>query len=167
MPLSARLVALALALAVLALAAALPSTASAARSFDKRFGVNDTGDITLAANTLMSCPGSCAERDAAANPSSNSKYNNNDWNMVRVDADGDTATTLNSSTATLNLPAGAKVLFAGLYWGAKTDAGNNGLSAVASKRGEAKLKVPGGRYAAVTASNVDDNPSDSAYHAFT
>src|SRR3954467_3592432 len=108
MPLSARLVALAL--AVLALAAAVPSTASAARSFDKRFGANDTGDIALAANTLMSCPDSCAQRDAAANPSSNSKYNNNDWKMVRVDADGDPATTVNSSTATLNLPSGAKVL---------------------------------------------------------
>jgi hypothetical protein len=36
MPLSARLVVLAL--AVFALAAALPSTASAARSFDERFG---------------------------------------------------------------------------------------------------------------------------------
>ena len=121
MPLSARLVALAL--AVLALAAALPSTASAARSFEKRFGANDTGDIALAANTLMSCPGACAQRDAGPHPSSNSSYNNNDWAMVRVDADGDPATTLNSSTATLELPAGAKVLFAGLYWGAKTAAG--------------------------------------------
>src|SRR3954470_23748662 len=164
MPFSARLVPLAL--AVVALATVLPSSAFAARSFDKqRFGANDTGDITLAANTLMSCPGSCVQRDAAANPSSNSKYNNNDWNMVRVDADGDPATTLNSSTATLDLPAGAKVLFAGLYWGAKTDAGTGGSGADATKRGDAKLKVPGDSYAAVTASNIDDN-TDSAYHAF-
>ncbi|WP_297858852.1 hypothetical protein [Meiothermus sp.] len=35
-----------------------------------------------------------------------------------MDTDGD-STTFNSSSASLNLPAGATVLWAGLYWGAE------------------------------------------------
>src|SRR4051812_47066771 len=92
----------------------MPSVASAARSFDKRFGANDNGGITMAANTLMSCavpPATCGKEDATPNQTSNSNYDNNEWDMVQLDMDGDSATTRNSSTATLNLPAGAEVLW--------------------------------------------------------
>ena len=48
--------------------------------------------------------------------------------MAYVDVDAD-ATTVNSSTATLSLPAGATVAWAGLYWGADTATGTGGSAA--------------------------------------
>ena len=65
-------------------------------------------------------------------------------------------TTFNSSTADLSLPAGATVLFAGLYWGGDTSAG---AAAVRRRRGSQPRTVllapPGGGYASVTASTLD------------
>src|SRR4051794_40772807 len=112
----------------LLLALTLPSVAQAvqpagARTFAPRFAKNDLGDITIAANTLMTCPAHCVE-EGGTGPN----LNNNNNNMVRVDVDGD-ATTFNSSRATVALPAGATVLWAGLYWGADTTAGTNGAAA--------------------------------------
>ncbi|NBW86110.1 MAG: DUF11 domain-containing protein, partial [Planctomycetia bacterium] len=57
---------------------------------------------------------------AAARNGTGSKLNNNDFRMAYVDIDGDN-TTFNSSSASLVLPAGADVLFAGLYWGARVN----------------------------------------------
>ncbi len=70
--------------------------------------------------------------------------------MVDVDVDLD-ATTFNSSTANLSLPGGSNVLFAGLYWGAKsTD----------PARGQVLFQRPGGfGYQVVTASQVDTTGS--------
>ncbi len=85
--------------------------------FTPRFTTNATGDIAMVGNTLMTAPSS----DPAAVNAQNgvgSKVNNNDFNMVFVDADSD-PTTFDSSTATLSLPAGSTVLFAGLYWGGR------------------------------------------------
>src|SRR3954454_9343643 len=118
---------LVLAMLAAALLAVVPATADAQRSFAKRFGANDSGDITMTANTLMTCPSACAQANAAATQIDDTgKVNNNDFTMALVDADGDGATTSTSSTATLDLPNGAEVLFAGLYWGAKTSAGTSG-----------------------------------------
>src|SRR5262249_42691296 len=63
---------------------------------------------------------------------------NNSFAMTRVDVDAD-ATTFDSSSARLNLPPAASVRFAGLYWGARTSAGQGGapapdLSALARRR---------------------------------
>ena len=75
--------------------------------------------------------------------------------MGYVDVDGD-ATTLNSSTATLSLPAGATVTWAGLYWGADTAAGTGGSAAPdAANRGTVRFKVGAGGYQTVTAAPAD------------
>jgi hypothetical protein len=37
------------------LALAPPGASAAPRAFEQRFSTNDTGDITIAANTLMTC----------------------------------------------------------------------------------------------------------------
>src|SRR5262249_43250105 len=95
--------------------------------------------------------------------------NNNNWSMQRIDADGVPATTLDSSSATLSLPAGATVLFAGLYYGAVTSAGTGGASANASLRNQVKLKVPGASsYQTLTASVLDisSSSSDGRYQGF-
>ncbi|MCX7391013.1 MAG: hypothetical protein NTX02_07470, partial [Planctomycetia bacterium] len=80
--------------------------------FTVRYQTNDTGDITFAANTLMTAPAS----DPAAINAQNgigSKVANNDFLMTYVDADSD-STTFNSSRSDLVMPAGSQVLFAGL-----------------------------------------------------
>jgi uncharacterized repeat protein (TIGR01451 family) len=125
---------------VIAVLLAIPGIASADRTFTPRFSTNDTGDITIAANTLMTCP------TAAANCTSGqggAAQNNNSFNMGYVDVDGD-ASTFDSSSSKLRLPAGATVLFAGLYWGADTSAGTNGTAArEPGANGKVLLKVPG------------------------
>ena len=91
--------------------------------FTARFSANDTGDIAIIANTLLTLPDSypnAAGVRAGVGPGS---LNNNDYNMTYVDVDHD-PTTFNSSTATLSLPQGATVLFAGLYWGADSTNAN-------------------------------------------
>jgi large repetitive protein len=119
---------------------ALPGIASADRGFTPRFSTNDTGNITIAANTLMTCPASAAN---CTSGQTSGGQNNNSFNMGYVDVDND-ATTFDSSSSKLKLPAGATVLFAGLYWGADTSAGTNGTAArEPSANGKVLLKVPG------------------------
>ena len=80
--------------------------------------------------------------------------------MELVDADAD-ATTFNSSSAALNLPAGATVTFAGLYWGADTSAGAGGTAAPsAAFAANALLDTPGaGGYEPVTGTVFDETIS--------
>lgn len=81
------------------------------------FSLNLRGNFALAANTLLTCPDNpvSSPRQRAAEPCLNA--NNNDENMkyVNVDPSGGH---FNSSTATLTLPVGARVMKAYLYWGA-------------------------------------------------
>ena len=87
--------------------------------FDVRFTANEAGDITFAANTIMTAPGDSAEAQAARDGTGPQNTLNDDyWDMVYVDIDSD-PTTFNSSAADLELPADADVLFAGLYWGGR------------------------------------------------
>lgn len=89
--------------------------------FTVRYTANAPGDITFAANTLMTAgpPASPAEIADAQN-GIGTKVNNNDFTMAYVDIDADAAT-WNSSASALVMPAGSQVLFAGLYWGARTN----------------------------------------------
>src|SRR5262249_62157739 len=128
------------ALLALLVATAVPGRAQVARTFTPRFNVQTTGDVTLIGNTSMTCAagGQCASAQAGGGGGNN---NNQNFTMQYVDVDGDPAT-VSSSTATLSLPAGANVLFAGLYWG--------GVTASAS-RSTVKFAVPGGAYGGPTA----------------
>ena len=78
--------------------------------------------------------------------------------------------TVNSSTATLTLPAGATVTWAGLYWGADTSAGTGGSAAPnAANRGTVRFKAGAGAYQTVTANAADVLTSTGAatrYRAF-
>ncbi len=143
------------ALAGLLLGVGTPAHA-ADRSFSTRFQTNDEGDITAAANTMLTCPASdplCAAAQGGGN------RDNNNFVMTYVDADAD-ATTFDSSTADLSIPAGGTVLFAGLYWGADTSAGTGGAAAPnPAARGTVQFAVPGGSYAPITASQLDTSTS--------
>lgn len=159
---------LALLVSVTALSlAALAQTALAAveQPFGARFSANARGDVTIAANTLMTCPdagGSEAEcltaREGGAGPS----LNNNGYTMELVDVDAD-AGTFDSSRATLALPAGAEVLFAGLYYGARTSAGTGGAAApAAASRGTVLFQPPGAAGYSTLAATVFDSSSIAA-----
>lgn len=133
---------------------ALP--AHAQRAFARRYPasaqpVSTQGDILVIGNANLTCP------DAAANCLSaraGANFINNNFSMVPVDVDG-VATTNNSSTATLNLPAGSTVLFAGLYWAA---------SQAATGRNTVQFRTPASGYAAVTATTTD--VIGTAYQSF-
>src|SRR5437867_4835696 len=100
--------------------------------FTPRFSANDTGDIAIIANTLMTAPD--ADPDAAsARAGTGSVLNDNDFAMTYVDVDSD-ATTFNSSRATLDHPPGAQASAAFLYWGGRT---------TVATRGNVKFMAPG------------------------
>ena len=128
--------------------------------FTVRYQTNDTGDITFAANTLMTAPAS----DPAAINAQNgigSKVANNDFLMTYVDADSD-PTTFNSSRSNLVMPAGSQVLFAGLYWGARTS--GTTLNAATALRPTVKFMTPGGAYQTLTGSVIGTGGND--YQSF-
>ena len=104
---------------------ALCSPARADRAFTPRFSTNASGDIAIVGNTLETCQ-SAAANCLNARAGAGSVLNNNNFVMERVNVD---RTMLDSSSARLTLPAGARVLFAGLYYGARATAGTSGKAA--------------------------------------
>jgi uncharacterized repeat protein (TIGR01451 family) len=152
-------------LVVLAGAAwALPGAAAAA-PFAERYGVNVRGDVAVAANTLLTCPAAapgCAEAQAAAGGQ------NNTFDMQLVDVDGDPST-FDSSSARLAVPAGSTVRFAGLYWGARTDAGAGGAPAPdPAARATARLGTPAAAGVAVAGAITGEGTvvGGAGYQAF-
>jgi hypothetical protein len=144
--------------ATLALAAACAgpiAPASADRPFAPRYQSHARANLASAANTLMTCPAAAAGCGTVQAGAGGSRQNNA-WVMGYVDADADTST-FNSSSATLSLPAGATVTFAGLYCGADTSAGTGGVAAPAPAfASSALLDTPGpSGYQAVTGSQHD------------
>lgn len=146
-----------------------PAAQAADRAFAPRFTTNDTGDIDIFGNTVMTCAttatGCQAARSAGVSSSADSAVNNNAFAMVYVDVDND-ASTFNSSQATVSIPTGADVLFAGLYWGGEVERGASGSAAPSpGARGTVKLRAPGAAaYSTITASTVDDG--DIIYQGF-
>jgi large repetitive protein len=120
----------------------LASPALADRAFAPRFSTNANGDIAIVGNTLETCQTSVADC-ANARAGTGTVLNNNNFSMVRVNTD---SALLDSSSARLSLPAGARVLFAGLYYGSRTTAGTGGKAAPDSSvagLGKVDLKPPG------------------------
>jgi uncharacterized repeat protein (TIGR01451 family) len=126
------------------------------RDFTPRFHATVPGDIVMIGNITQNCAGytqtpsaDCATTRTHKSP--NGSRNNNDFGMLytRVDSGAQN----NNSSATLEIPNGATVLFAGLYW--------------ASVRAEAEparsyiqFRTPGGDYERVNATQVDDRVLD-------
>jgi len=155
-----------MAIAVVAAAGVLCTGAASAhaaieRPFDTRFSAETRGEIAIAANTSMTCDdegGANADCvNARGDIGSGAVLNNNNHQMGFVDVDSDGAT-FGSSTAELTVPAGAEVLFAGLYYGGRTTAGSGGAAAPdASQRGAILIRVPGASGYAPALATVDDS----------
>ncbi|GAA1577198.1 hypothetical protein GCM10009804_37250 [Kribbella hippodromi] len=145
----------------------LPATADAAsvRDFGKVFGAQTNGAIRITGNSLLTCNGSAACRAALAGGSS--KANNNDWTMEPLDADSDPSTK-SSSGASVALPSGAHVLYAGLFWGAARGAGRGGTATTEDGK-TMRFRLPGhSAYQTVTASSTDylNNTTKKDYSSY-
>jgi uncharacterized repeat protein (TIGR01451 family) len=92
----------------------LLAQAAQARNFAARYTINTNGGLTLIGNSQMTCNSGTAGCSTAQTGSGSAS--NNAWPSVNIDVDSD-ATTFNSTTSDLSIPAGSTVLFAGLYWG--------------------------------------------------
>lgn len=156
---SPRLLLCGLALLLLCAAAATPVSAQVIRSFTRRNPVtNERGNIALVGNSLISCRArnnnNCASTRSGALSGSNS-----DYTSEFIDADADGATN-NSSSATLSLPSGSTVLWAGLYWGARSST---------NTRDQIKFKpANSGFYSTLTAFQLDSTAATpNAYQGFT
>ncbi|HEY1403783.1 MAG TPA: hypothetical protein VGB05_06635, partial [Pyrinomonadaceae bacterium] len=117
--LSPRLLLCGFVLLLLSAAAATPARGQVIRSFTRRNPVtNERGNIALVGNSLMSCRARNSN-NCAVTRSGGVTGSNSDYPAEFIDSDGNN-TTLNSSSATLTLPSGSTVLWAGLYWGARS-----------------------------------------------
>ncbi len=142
-------------LCVLAAVLAGPPAAQADRAYTPRWAATDRGTVTVAGNTVLSCPSTgapCSSMQFGGNDAAGQNERNYE------DVDGDSAT-FNSSRARVRLPTGATVLKAVLYWSGDTSAGTGPGSGVAPSpalRDRVKLKVPGASsYTTVVAESVD------------
>jgi hypothetical protein len=166
-----RAVCLGAALATVGLGATVaPAGAAVESPFLTRYASSGFGDVTMAANTLMTCPdagGTEANCIGARAGGPAPSLNNNGYAMELVDADAD-ATTFDSSQATLSLPAGATVQFAGLYYGARTSKGEGGTAAPkAAARGVVLFQPPGAPgYSTLAAEVHDSSAIAAAYTGF-
>lgn len=138
--------------AIALLVMAAPVSAQVVRTFTPRFSTNDNGDITLIGNTMMTCNGGA--NCAAGQAGTGNRLDDGDFTMAYVDADLD-PTTFSSSSATLTLPPGATVLWAGLHWLGVSNTG---------ARTTVKFAAPGGGYTTLTATTLDVTGNN--YHGY-
>ncbi len=128
-----------------------------AQAFGTRHTFDVRGDMALAGNALLTCSTSgtggtgCAahrENNIGSITGNGNVNGNRNMEFINIDPVGLPGTApKNSSTARLDIPMGAKVLSAGLYWG-----GRNGSRSSPSSAGinTLYLKGPGGSYEAIT-----------------
>ncbi|MGH8079622.1 MAG: hypothetical protein ACREP7_03530, partial [Lysobacter sp.] len=153
-----RIVSAALAIGV----ALLSPVVQADRAFATRYQIAAAnGDIVGIGNINLHCGNNPALCSQAQNSTGSIVNQDPAIAMIHVDIDGDPAT-FNSSSASLSLPSGATVLFAGLYW--------SGIS-VSAARNTVRVRPPGaGAYSILTADELLDNNAGAfgaaAYQGF-
>lgn len=145
------------------------SQGSAQQAFATRYSNPSTnGDIVLIGNVNYYCttdkpPAStseatkCASARAAVPGNLTNTVTNNQVYLVNNDTDSDPATS-NSSSATLNLPTGSSVLFAGLYWSASSSSSIN--------RRSVSFGLPGQAVSPLTALTTNVARIGNTYQSF-
>ncbi|WIM95009.1 Ig-like domain-containing protein [Actinoplanes oblitus] len=120
--------------------------------FRARFDANTNGSIILRGNANLTClqtgQPTCAQ--ARNGTAVGTSANNNSYAMAYTDVDTNPLT-FNDSMATLDMPPGSTVLFAGLYWGADSSS---------PLRDQVLFSTDGGgSYKSVTAATLVSNGS--------
>ncbi|WP_258571994.1 sigma-70 family RNA polymerase sigma factor [Actinomadura parmotrematis] len=132
----------------------------AADGMRARFAADGHVRTVQTGNALLGCD---PEEDGcrAAMARKGDRRDDDFFDMRPVDRDADPATS-SSSAARLDVPAGGRVLWAGLYW--------SGVAGDAARRdgASAKLRAPGGSYTTVRAAEVRRGrlPDFTVYQAF-
>lgn len=125
------------------------SQASAQQAFQTRYTNPSTnGDIVMIGNINFYCstaPPATALQTTRCNDAQTTNVGNSQVYMVPNDTDSDPAT-VNSSSATLALPPGSSVLFAGLYW--------SGISGSPTNRSKVSFGGPGQAVSPLVSTNV-------------
>ena len=139
-------------------------------SFSQRYSATALGSLVSIGNTLLTCnpnvPPVSPIADTSVtcaqiqNSSGTGAANNDNFAMIYLDQDSDSSTN-NSSMSALNLPDNYSVLWAGLYWGARTDAGTQGAAPAGNTNEKTMLlKAPGdAAYRTITANKTWDKTS--------
>ena len=154
-------------LVILLVITCLSYTAQVITPFSIKHQVTQKGGIVYLANVATHCAinppsssGSCLSGANQAPPGGT--YQDNSFNAVYVDIDGD-ATTYMSSSDSLNLPVCSEISWVGLFWGASL--GN--LATSTSSYTTIKIKANNGAYQSITASNSQTNSVGfNTYHCF-
>lgn len=139
----------------------LSGLAEAQTTFSPRYTNTATnGDIALIGNVNYYCSLSGSQATSAqistcSTARSGGIATNNGVYMIPIDTDSNAATS-NSSSATLSMPAGSSVLFAGLYW--------TGISTSAANRTQVYFSGPATAGATLTSTTV--YTIGSAYQSF-
>ncbi|AGL21292.1 Ig-like domain-containing protein [Actinoplanes sp. N902-109] len=134
--------------------------------FGQEFGTNANGAILMRGNANLVCPAAatgCTAGQSGSGSTTDESLNNNGYIMENVGGNG--ADLVNSSTATIAMPAHSSVLFAGLYWSANTAAGNSGAPApTPADKNKVRFAVPGtAGWSTVTATKTFTDSSITAY----
>ncbi|MDB1086295.1 hypothetical protein PJ985_01745 [Streptomyces sp. ACA25] len=145
-------------LSSLLLLVALPSAPAASSvksaptvAFTERFRAVQHGGIVRAANSSITCESSATPAGApCAMARMGAEGRNGDGEMTYIDIDGQ-RDTYNSSSAELVMPAGSRVTYARLYWGANLRVGEQ---KPARDNGRVLIAEPGGAYKEVLADTV-------------
>lgn len=136
----------------------LPLNASADRAQQQRLYLNAKGDLRLVGNMLMHCTGTgtaCVDARNGGNRTNGDGAITMGW----VNTDPGAGLT-NSSSANFNLPAGATVEWAGLYWGSRYTGTLNSTT-----HGRIQLKRPGSStYQLIQSTTLDS--ATNGYQAF-
>lgn len=88
------------------------------RPYQERYAMNLKGNFMMRGNTNLQCVSGCPSNPTTNNPGVNMGY---------IDVDSDVST-INSSSSTINLPPGASVAWAGLYWGGMYASTRSGIT---------------------------------------
>ncbi|MEM8610761.1 MAG: GEVED domain-containing protein, partial [Cyanobacteria bacterium P01_H01_bin.105] len=134
-------------------------------NFDQRYNVEIPGNLEAIGNASVICDrnnASCA--DGLANGTRGNNNGSLPMQMLDIDSDG---STFNSSSAQLNLPAGANVRFAALYWGGSLEGFGTTPAPNLTGFNQVSLQVPGsGSYQTITANDQNDRTDFGSWHTY-
>lgn len=148
-------------LAIALIALAPSASAQVYRAFDQRYTTTLNGDLLFLANTNLTCNGTTVSCGATINDG---------LTMVatRLPADATDTSITNSSSATLaaaDLPAGAQIVRAQLYWGGLVASDASSQPSPSPTATSIRFGRPGLGYQALSASGCDVSPRSTIWGA--
>ena len=127
---------------------ALAPSAVLGSGLGTRFVANGSYVSTSAGASFLTCDTSITGCSAAmAREGDSAQWNNQQWSLVAPDAAGTGAV---SSSTLLDVPEGAQIAFAGLYWSAPVPEGESDAAV-----GTLELRAPDGTLSSISAGRVD------------